>query len=222
MRGSQRCECRGEFQPKKSTLGSSKLRLRSPLRRLEYPHPKMQHRNSEELEAALDDIRCAPNENGTVELIVRRPAENEREVIEEGELSVQEGLVGDSWRLRPSSSSAVGKAHPDMQLNLMNARSAAVIAVERERWPLAGDQFYVDFDLSADNLPPGTRLQIGTATIAITDQPHLGCAKFRARFGDAALRFVNSTVGKELNLRGINARVVRPGVVRRGDPIVRI
>ena len=85
-----------------------------------------------------------------------------------------------------------GSANPDAQLTLMNARVVALVAGERERWPLAGDQLYVDLDLSADNLPPGTRLAVGSAVIEVTPEPHTGCAKFSARFGSEALRFVNS------------------------------
>ena len=86
----------------------------------------------------------------------------------------------------------------------------------------SGDQLHVDLDLSPDNLPAGTRLAIGDAVIEITDQPHTGCAKFAARFGKEALRFVNVGVGKELRLRGINAKVVTPGTIRRGDTITKL
>ena len=92
----------------------------------------------------------------------------------------------------------------------MNARAAALVAGDRERWPLAGDQLYVDLDLSGENLPPGTRLAIGSAVVEVTDEPHTGCKKFSARFGLDALEFVNSPEGRALNLRGINTRVVEP------------
>jgi hypothetical protein len=180
------------------------------------------HRTRTELYAALDELRESPKDAGTLELIVRRPAEDQREVLEEGALDLDEGLVGDTWRQRPSTRSTDGGAHPDMQLNLMNARATAVIAVDRDRWPLAGDQLYVDLDLSGENLPPGTRLALGGAVIEVTDQPHRGCAKFKQRFGQDALRFVNSEVGRELNLRGINAKVIQPGVIRQGDTIAKL
>jgi MOSC domain-containing protein YiiM len=173
------------------------------------------------LEDALADIRRSPSEAGTVELVVRRPAVNEREVLAEAELDLVEGLVGDSWRARGSGATQDGSAHPDVQITLMNARVAASVAQARERWPLAGDQLYVDFDLSVDNLPPGSRLDVGTATIEITAEPHRGCGKFSKRFGVDAMKFVNSAVGRELNLRGVNARVVSPGTVRPGDAIRR-
>ena len=179
------------------------------------------HRSTAELEAGLDHIRSSPTDHGTLELVLRRPAVDEREVLEVAELSVEEGVVGDTWNVRPSTRTADGSAHPDMQLNIMNARAAALIAGDRDGWPLAGDQLYVDLDLSGRNLAPWTRLAIGTAVIEITDQPHLGCAKFTQRFGLDAHRFVNSEVGRELNLRGVNARVVQPGIVRPGDTVSR-
>ena len=174
-----------------------------------------------ELEAGLDEIMRSPADEGTVELIVRRPAENEREVLDEAQLDLDEGLVGDMWRARGSSRTEDGSAHPGMQLTLMNARAIALVAGDRdpERWAQAGDQLYVDLDLSVDNLPPGTRLAVGSAVVEVTDQLHTGCAKFTARFGSDAIRFVNKSPGRELRLRGMYARVIESGHVRRGDTI---
>jgi hypothetical protein len=174
------------------------------------------------LEAGLPQVREAPRDQGVVRLIVRRPAVDAREVLEEGELSLEDGLVGDTWRRRGSSRSADGRAHPDMQLNVMNARAAALVAQHDDRWALAGDQLFVDLDLSGDNLPPGTRLAIGSAIIEVTDQPHTGCGKFVARFGLDAMKLVNSPVGRALNLRGICARVVQPGTIRVGDAVRKV
>ncbi|HKI34990.1 MAG TPA: hypothetical protein VKA46_24250 [Gemmataceae bacterium] len=172
-----------------------------------------------ELEAALDEIRRSPKEEGPLELIVRRPRVGEREVLQQAELDLVEGLVGDSWKTRGSSRTSDGSSHPDMQLNVMNARVIALVAQEKGRWPLAGDQLFIDMDLSDANLPPGTRLALGSAVIEITDQPHTGCKKFLARFGLDALQFVNSAAGRELHLRGLNAKVVQPGVIRVGDVV---
>ncbi|MCX6048050.1 MAG: MOSC domain-containing protein, partial [Chloroflexi bacterium] len=110
-----------------------------------------------------------------------------------------------------------GSSHPDMQLNIMNSRVIALVAQDKDRWALAGDQLFIDLDLSEDNLPPGTQLALGSAVIEVTNQPHTGCAKFVARFGLDAMKFVNSAEQKQLHLRGINAKVVQPGTIRVGD-----
>jgi MOSC domain-containing protein YiiM len=178
------------------------------------------HLTTEELEAGLDRILDAPASQGIVELIVRRPAVGEREVLEEGELDLTEGLVGDTWIVRGSKRTKDGSSHPDMQLNVMSARAVDLVAAgDRERWALAGDQLYVDLDLSEANLPPGTRLALGSAVIEVTAEPHTGCAKFHARFGGDAHRFVNTKQHRHLRLRGLNAKVVEPGTVRSGDTI---
>jgi len=179
----------------------------------------VRHLTTAELEAGLEYIRQAPREQGALAMIVRRPAVDEREVLTTAELDPAHGLVGDTWKQRGSSRTDDGSAHPDMQLNIMNARAIALLAQDEARWPLAGDQLYIDLDLSAENLPPGTQLQIGSAIVEVTAQPHTGCQKFKARFGADALKFVNSAVGKELHLRGINARVVQGGVIRAGDMV---
>lgn len=183
---------------------------------------EVKHLTVAELEAGLDLVRQAPKDGGTLALIVRRPAVDEREVLDEGQLSLEEGLVGDNWRMRRSSRTADGSAHPEMQLNIINARAIALIAPDEARRPLAGDQLHVDLDLSEANLPPGTRLAIGTAVIEVTAQPHTGCQKFRARFGTDAFKFVNSPAGMELHLRGINAKVVQPGAIHVGDTVSKL
>jgi hypothetical protein len=172
-----------------------------------------------DLEAGLDIIRRSPKEDGSLVLIVCRPAIGERETLKEGKLDLLEGLVGDTWRMRGSSRTPDGSAHPDTQLTLMNARVIGLLTEVHDRWPLAGDQLFVDLDLSLDNLPPGTRLALGAAVIEVTAQPHTGCHKFRARFGSDALKFVNSPAGKQLRLRGLNAKVVLAGLIRTGDGI---
>lgn len=175
------------------------------------------HRPLQELFGWLDQIRSAPSTEGRIELIVRRPAIDEREVITRGELCTTNGLVGDNWSAKPTS--ATGMPNPRAQLTLMNARAAAAIAGQRDRWPLAGDQLYVDFDLSVENVPAGTVLAVGAAEIEVTDEPHLGCGKFVRRFGVDAQRFVNSPDGRRLNCRGINTRVVVPGALETGNTI---
>jgi hypothetical protein len=177
----------------------------------------VKHLAGPELQAGLDDIRQSPRDDGILHLIVRRPEVGVREVLDQGQLDLVVGLVGDNWSERGSSRTADGSAHPDMQLNIMNSRVIALVAQEKARWPLAGDQLFVDLDLSADNLPPGTRLTVGSAVIEVTAQAHTGCKKFVARFGLEAMQFVNSPLGCQLHLRGINAKVVKPGVIRTGD-----
>jgi MOSC domain-containing protein YiiM len=170
---------------------------------------------ADRLEAGLPHIFESPAELGTVELVVRRPSEGEREVLDEGVIDFP-GLVGDRHTLR-------GDAHAGTEITLMNVRVVDLLADnDRERWALAGDQLYVDFDLREESLPPGTRLQVGSATLEVSEMPHTGCAKFTARFGSDATRFVNAKANRELRLRGLNARVVTPGVVRPGDPIQKL
>ena len=187
--------------------------------------PPVTHRTREELEDFIPQLLAAPQDTGTLELVVRRPGLGQREVLDEGELDLAVGLVGDSWVQRGSSKTADGGPHAEMQLNVMSARMVAFLAGDPERRPLAGDQLYLDLDLSHDNLPVGTRLTIGDpavrgAVIEVTAPPHTGCAKFIERFGAEAMRFVNGRVGRPLRLRGLNARVVEPGRVRPGDRIL--
>ncbi|MDP7551001.1 MAG: hypothetical protein QF896_07425 [Acidimicrobiales bacterium] len=179
----------------------------------------MEQPTTAELDAGLDDVRNSPTDNGSLDLIVRRPDVDEREVLEVGELSVDEGLVGDNWIRKPSSRTDDGGPHPGMQLNLINSRVLTLVCPDPDRRALAGDQLVVDMDLTESNLPAWTRLAIGSAIIEVTDQPHKPCAKFSRRFGVESYRFVNSEAGKALNLRGINARVVQPGTITKGDTV---
>lgn len=177
---------------------------------------------TEELEAGLEDIILSPKDNGRISMIVRRPDDDKREVLSEAKFDLVEGLVGDNWKVRGSKSTADGSAHPEMQLNIMNSRVIALLAQDQERWQLAGDQLFIDMDLSDKNLPAGTRLALGTAIIEITAKPHTGCKKFAARFGQDAIKFVNSPLGKELHLRGVNARVIQSGTIQVGDAVKKI
>lgn len=206
---------------------SNHLVVQPRIVRVGYNHEPMEadvivRRSQEELEAALSHIRASPRDGGVLKLIVRRPEVGAREVLDEARLDPVEGLVGDNWRTRGSSRTPDGSSHPEMQLNIMNARVIDLVAGAPERWPLAGDQLFIDMDLSGETLPAGTRLALGSAVIEVTSQPHTGCGKFVSRFGVAAMKFVNSPVGRELNLRGINARVVQGGTIRKGDVAVRV
>jgi hypothetical protein len=167
-------------------------------------------------EGCLEHVRAAPADGGIVELIVRRPASGERELLDEAHLDVDGGLVGDRWALRDVDRTPVYLA---AQLTVMSVRALAAIEPDRTRWPVAGDQLYADMDLGVDNLPAGTRLAVGSAVIEVSETPHTGCAKFSERFGSDALRWINAPDGRAARLRGLNARIVRPGMVRVGDRI---
>jgi hypothetical protein len=175
----------------------------------------IKHLTTEEIEAGLDEIRQSPKDNGVLQLIVRRPAENEREVLETGELDADKGLVGDDWPF-------YGEPKIEAQIAIMNSRIIALFAQDKERWPLAGDQLFIDLDLSDENLPAGTQLKIGSAILEITPKPHNGCKKFVERFGLDAMKFVNSPTGKQLHLRGIYAKVIQSGTIRQGDVVKKI
>ncbi|WP_299444884.1 hypothetical protein [uncultured Phycicoccus sp.] len=182
------------------------------------------HRTVAELTACLPHLLAAPHDVGTLDLVVRRPALGAREVLAEGELDAAAGLVGDTWAVRGSKRTPDGRPHPDMQLNVMSARMVGLLASGRDQQALAGDQLYVDLDLSHENLPAGSRLVFGEPErrgpiIEVTEQPHTGCAKFVERFGADAMRFVNGPVGRPLRLRGLNARVVAAGRIRPGDTV---
>ncbi len=171
------------------------------------------------LETGLRDVQAAPADDGTVHLIVRRPVDHQREIIDEGQLDVDLGLVGDRWATRDVEKTP---RYLSAQVTVISTRVLAVIEPDPERWPLAGDQLYVDLNLSEANLPPGSRLTVGEAVIEISAEPHTGCAKFRSRFGSDALRWINSPTGRAHRMRGLNARVIRGGVVRPGDRIAKV
>jgi len=181
----------------------------------------IRHLATEELIAGLDEVRQAPPDNGRVELLVVRPAVDARETPSRVHLDVVEGVLGDTWRLRGSSRTPDGSANPEAQVTVMSARAARLVAGDDDRRKLAGDQIYADLDLSHENLPAGSRLRIGSAVVEISAEPHRGCSKFLERFGKEALRFVNSSLGRELRLRGMNCKVVSGGVVRLGDTITK-
>jgi hypothetical protein len=172
-----------------------------------------------DLGALLDATAAAPKDVGTVELIVRRPAVGQREIVVEAVIDEIDGLVGDTWRSRGSRSRPDRSADPEAQITVMSSTAASRFAGTKERWPLAGDQLYVDLDVGEENLPAGSRIAIGQAVLEVSAKSHTDCAKFSSRFGSEALRAVSSPDGRAQRLRGMNTRVVSGGVVRDGDEV---
>ena len=183
---------------------------------------EIKHLSTPDLEAGLEQIRNSPKIQSVLDMIVSRPEEDAREIMELADLDVVVGLVGDTWQDRPSARSGDGKAHPDMQITLMNSRVADLVAQSKERWPLSGDQLFADLDLSKTNVPPGTRISVGKAVLEVTDQPHTGCKKFASRFGVDALKFISSPTTEVLQLRGINLKVVEGGEIKPGDIVKKL
>jgi hypothetical protein len=169
-----------------------------------------------DLQAGLGHIGASPRDAGSLELIVRRPRVDEREVLTSAHITIGHGMDGDRWGSRERRTNHT-------EITLMNARCVDLLAGgDVDRWPLAGDQLYVDFDLGQEGLPAGSRIAIGSAVLVVSEQPHTGCAKFSARFGSDALRWINSPVGRELRMRGMNTRVVEGGTIRTGDSVRRV
>jgi len=182
----------------------------------------IRHLNTDELEAGLEEALTSPTDEGIVNLIVCRPDVGQRKVLQSAEFSLEIGLVGDNWSKKPYSKSPDGGPHPEMQVTMINSRVLDLItAGDSSRMAVPGDQLVVDFDLSRENIPPGTKLNIGSAVIEVTEAPHTGCAQFVGWFGADAMRFVNSSRGRELCLRGINSKVIQPGVISQGDTITK-
>jgi len=179
----------------------------------------MDYVSREEMELQVDKILQSPKNDGVLKMIVRRPEVDLRTVLEKGELSISEGLTGDSWRNRVMKKNPNKLPDRKTQLTLMNARVIEVVARDEDNWPLAGDQLFVDMELSEEKLPPGSRLSIGLSEIEITAVPHTGCGKFKKRFGSDALKFVNSEIGKKHRFRGIYAKVIKAGEINKGDII---
>ncbi len=178
----------------------------------------MPHRTLADLEPHLDHLQAAPTDEGQLAMVVCRQGVARRRLLDEGRIDRELGLVGDDWSTRPTRAPG-GLPDRDKQVTVMSARMVALLDGSPQRQALAGDQLYVDLDLSADNLPPGARIAIGEAVLEVTDKAHLGCAKFVRYFGEEAMRFVNGRVGRRLRLRGLNTRVVTPGTVRPGDRV---
>ena len=180
------------------------------------------HLSESELQVGLESVKVSPKDQGAVEMIVIRPRNRERLVLTECEVSAALGVHGDMWADGCWKKLPDGSPHPDVQITLMNSRCIALLAGDKNRWSLAGDQFFVDLDLSMDNLPVGQQLSIGTAILQITDIAHTGCEQFIERYGKAAKAWVNSPLGKQMRLRGIYARVIQAGFIKTGDAIAKI
>ena len=189
---------------------------------MEHSPDAPEHLTTEQLDAGFAHILRAPSTNGALKMIVRRPGVDQREVVAEAELDLDEGLVGDDWKARGSALTPDGGANPDAQITIINARLLALLARTEERWRLSGDQLVIDLDMSVDNLPPGARLSIGEAVIEITAKEHTGCAKFAARYGSDALRFISTPEGRDLRLRGVNTRIVKSGRIKADDLVSRL
>lgn len=177
------------------------------------------HLTTEQLEAGLDSILQSPDDHGRLEMIVIRPREDERIELDECELSAEGGVRGDRWITSSPLQLDDGRSHPDVQIAVINSRLIDLVAGERSRWSLAGDNLYIDLNLASENLPVGQQLAIGDVVLQVTNQPHNGCHKFTERYGRDAVKFVNSDEGKRLHLRGVYVRVLKPGQVHVGDAI---
>jgi hypothetical protein len=177
----------------------------------------MTYRTAEQLQAGMAGVLDAPKDEGSVRLVVRRPGRGQREILQEGRLDTELGLVGDDWIKRPGMDRDT--PNPQAQVTIMNARLAELISADPDpsAWAQCGDQLYIDLDISEANLPVGSRLAVGEAILEVQAEPHTGCAQFREWWGSDALRLVNGPAYRHLRLRGANTRVVRSGLVRPGD-----
>lgn len=182
----------------------------------------LKHLPITELEFSLDLIKESPKDNGVLEMIVRRPETETREIINSCEINLTNGLEGDNWKARGSSSTPDHSADPEAQITLMNSRVIQLLSVDKENWQWAGDQLFVDIDLSIENLPPHSKLQIGSVILEISAKPHTGCKKFSGRFGVEALEFISTPLGKSLRMRGVNTKVIQAGEIKIGDLIKKV
>ncbi len=184
--------------------------------------PHGSHRTETEILDGLEKVRKSPPNNGLLEAIVIRPGSEQRLSLKQCRLSPEGGTEGDAWARGCWLKLPDGRPHPDVQICIMNSRMIDLVAGDKDRWELAGDNLFVDLNLSRENLQAGQLLSIGECVIEITEQSHNGCSKFSQRFGPSALKVVNSPIGKELRLRGIYAKVIKAGDVRVGDEITKL
>ena len=180
------------------------------------------HLDTDGLEAGIDYILDTPDDKGLVRMIVSRPETGIRKILKSASLDTIEGLIGDNWKDRGSSSTSDKSADPETQITIMNSRVIELIAHSSDRWKLAGDQLFIEIDISRNNLPPGSKLKVGSAIIEVSGKPHTGCQKFSQRFGLDALKFVSTPMARELCFRGINARVMKSGIVTVGDIVNKV
>lgn len=180
------------------------------------------HLSREELMAGLPHILAAPKDEGALKAIMVRPQSEARQDVDSIHVSLAGGVEGDHWAKGCWMSTEDGKPHPDVQICIMNARCIDLIAGGRDNWAPAGDNLFIDMDLTPDNLPPGTRIAVGAAVLEITATPHNGCAKFIERYGRDACVFVNTGEGKRYRLRGIYGRVIQDGRVSVGDTVTKL
>ena len=183
---------------------------------------EIRHLTRTELDEGLAEIRRSPKDNGRLAGIVIRPAVDERRSLASVEISAEGGVHGDRWARECWKTLPDGRPHPDVQVCIMNARAIALVAQHEDRWPLAGDNLFLDLELSDENLPPGQRLALGSAVLEITAEAHNACGKFAERYGRDAAKFVNSPEGKRIRLRGIYAKVVQSGTIRVGDAATKL
>jgi MOSC domain-containing protein YiiM len=170
------------------------------------------HRSLAELDAGFHALTTLPpTDSGRVALIVRRRQDGVRETPSRVQLSPEEGVPGDGWSRRPPRD-------PDAQLAVMR-RDVAELIANGQPLTLFGDNLFVELDLSAANLPVGSRLRLGEAEAVVTAKPHNGCRKFNGRFGQDALRFVQQRPTRDQNFRGIYWKTIASGEVAVGDPI---
>lgn len=177
------------------------------------------HLSTEQIEAGLEHVLASPADGAPVAAIVRRPAAGKREELTLCVLTTAGGLIGDHWAQGAWKSLADGSPDPEVQVSLMNSRFIDLIATARSNWAPSGNNFFVDMDLSASNLPIGQRLTLGTAEIEISPVPNTGCKFFIERYGRDACVFVNRGVGREHRLRGVYAKVIKDGCVQLGDEL---
>lgn len=178
--------------------------------------------STEEIEAGIENIKASPKDNGVLQMIVRRPETETREIISTAKINLENGLDGDNWKSRGSKHTPDNSANPEAQITLMNSRVINLLTNEKDLWQLAGDQLFVDIDLSIENFPPLSKLQIGDVILQISATPHTGCKKFSGRFGVDALAFISTPLGKSLRLRGVNTKVIQSGEIQVGDVVKKI